>query len=184
MKRIILMIVVMMLAGCASTLPPKVSIDQDYNTMGVKTASVRMDCTAVKSEDVDVASIPDFCQMILSAAKSSIRKKSGYKIEDDYADLEINIKLEEVYGGNAAARFWIGLGAGKSAIVTLVDISRSGRVMAEGRLIETSTLPNVINNAWGNESLILQDAGIIGGRIADFVANPRDFDFKPDQPKY
>ncbi len=44
MKRVILMVtVVMMVTGCASTLPKKVSIDKDFNTTGVKTASVNMD---------------------------------------------------------------------------------------------------------------------------------------------
>lgn len=183
MKRIILMItVVMMVTGCASTLPRKVSIDKDFNATGVKTVSVKMDCTNVRLDNFDPASVPDFCQMLHAAAKASIRKKTGYTIAEGTTDMDINVKLEEMYGGSAAARFWVGLGAGRSVITTYVEIVRDGKVIAEGRLIETSTMPNIAGNAWSNEELITQDIGIIGGKIADFVANPRGLETKPEQP--
>jgi hypothetical protein len=121
--------------------------------------------------------------MLHAAAKASIRKKTGYKIAEGATDMDINVKLEEMYDGNAAARFWVGLGAGRSVITTYIDIVKDGKVIAEGRLIETSTMPNIAGNAWSNEELITQDIGIIGGRIADFVVNPRDFEAKPEQLK-
>ncbi len=182
MKRIIFALAVCtMLAGCVGTLPTKISVSNDFNTAGVKTALVRMDCANVKTDDIDPASVPDFCQMLHAAAKTSIRKKTGYKIADGAADLDINIKLEEIYGGNAAARFWVGMGAGRSAITTLVEIVKGGKVIAEGRLIETSTMPNIAGNAWSNDEMIIQDVGIIGGKIADFVANPKSFEAASEQ---
>jgi hypothetical protein len=173
-----------MLAGCVATLPPKVSIDNNYNALGVNTASVTMDCSNVKTDDINPASVPDYCQMLHSSTKASIRKKTGYDIIDDPADMDINIKLEEIYGGNAAARFIVGLGAGRSAITTFVSIAKDGKVIAEGRLGETSTLPNVAGRAWSNDEMIIQDIGILGGKIADFVVNPRDFEANPDGPGY
>jgi len=172
------------LAGCVSTLPPKISIDNNYNTLGVKSASVTMDCSSVRTNDIDPAAVPDYCQMLQSAAKASFRKKTGYNIIDDTADMDINIKLEEIYGGNATARFIVGLGAGRSAITALVSIAKEGRVIAEGRLGETSMLPNVTGKAWSNDQIILQDIGILGGKIADFAVNPRDFQANPDGPGY
>jgi hypothetical protein len=121
--------------------------------------------------------------MLHAAAKTSIRNKTGYKISESAADMDIKITLEQMLGGNAAARFLVGLGAGRSVITTYVDIVRDGRIIAEGRLVETSTMPNIVGNAWANEELIRQDIGIIAGKIADFVVNPRDFEAKPDQPK-
>jgi hypothetical protein len=182
MKRIILALLVgSMVSGCAASLPMKVSVDRDYNTRGVRTASVNMDCENVKTDDIDPASVPDFCQMLHASAKASIRKKAGFAIVEGPADLDINIKLEEMYGGNAAARFFVGLGAGRSVITSYITIMRDGKDIAEGRLVETSTMPNIAGNAWSNDQMIMQDIGIIGGKIADFVANPRDFDSRPDQ---
>lgn len=184
MKRIVLALLVSTtLTGCVGTLPTKVSIANDFNTTGVRTASVKMDCASVKTDDIDPASVPDFCQMLHASAKTSIRKKTGYTIVEGVTDLDINIRLEEIYGGNAAARFWVGMGAGRSAITTFVEVVKGGKVIAEGRLIETSTMPNLAGNAWSNDQMILQDVGIIGGKIADFVANPRSFEEKIEQIK-
>jgi hypothetical protein len=66
-------------------------------------------------------------------------------------------------------------------ITSYITIMRDGKDIAEGRLVETSTMPNIAGNAWSNDQMIMQDIGIIGGKIADFVANPRDFESKPDQ---
>lgn len=185
MNRIIMMVFAGVIsAGCVSTLPLKVSIDNNYNTLGVKTASVMMDCSNVKTDDIDPASVPDFCQMLHSAVNASIRKKTGYNIIDDPADIDISIKLEEMYGGNATARFMVGLGAGRSAITTFVSVAKDGQIIAEGRLGETSTLPNVAGRAWSNDEIITQDIGILAGKIADFVVNPRDFEANPDGPGY
>ena len=173
-----------MLAGCASTLPAKISVGNDFNTTGVKTASVRMDCSNVQLDDIDPAAVQDFCQMLHAAAKASIRIKTGYALAEGLSDMDITIKLEQMYGGNSVARFMVGLGAGRSVLTTYVDIARGGKVIAEGRLVETSTIPNIVGNAWTNEELIKQDIGIIAGKIADFVANPRDFEPRPEQPRY
>jgi len=173
-----------MLAGCTSTMPPKISIDNNYNTLGVKTAAVNMDCSNVKSDNIDPASVADYCQILNSAAKAAIRKKTGYTISDNPADLDIEIKLEEIYGGNAVARTMVGLGAGRSAITAFVGIAKDGKVIAEGRLIETSTLPDVVGNAWSNDEIIMHDLGTLGGKIADFVVNPRDFEEKQEGPGY
>ncbi len=183
MKRIILIMATMAITtGCVETLPPKVSIAKNFNTADVKTVSVKMDCTKAKIDDIDPASVPDFCQMLHAAVKTTIRKKTGYALTDSAADLNINIKLEEIYGGNAAARFWVGMCAGRSAITTLVDIVKDGKVIAEGRFTETSTMPNIAGNAWSNDEMIMQDTGIIGGRIAEFVANPKKFDSSLPRP--
>jgi hypothetical protein len=177
-RKLSILAAVVTLTGCASTLPPTVSIDKDFNTNGVKTVSVKMDCTNVRLDKINPSSIPDFCQMLQASAKTSIRRKTGYDIAEAGTDVDITIKLEEMYGGNAAARALVGFGAGRSVITTHIDMVRGGKVIAAGRLVETSTMPNIAGSAWSNEEMITQDVGIIGSRIADFVANPRDFEVK------
>ena len=185
MKLVILMVTMaVMLAGCASTLPPKVSVGNDFKTTGVKTISVKIDCTDTKTDDINPASVPDYRKMLIAATKASIREKTGYKIVENATDVDIKITLEQMVGGNAAARFLVGLGAGRSIITTYVDVVRNGKIIAEGRLIETSTIPNIVGSAWTKEELIKQDIGIIAGKIADFVADPRNFEAKPEKPKY
>jgi hypothetical protein len=173
MRQVILLLtVVLTTTGCASTLPPKYSIDMDFNTTGVKSLSVKMDCTNVKVDDIDPASVPDFCKRLQAAAKSSIGRKTGYEIREGSSDIDINIKLEEI---SASARFWVDMGAVSSVLTTCITIIKDGEVIAEKRIVETNTIPNITDNAWSNEEMINQYIGNMGGRIADFIAYPKDF---------
>jgi hypothetical protein len=123
--------------------------------------------------------------MLRVAAKASIRKNGGCRIDENAVGMDIKITLEKMYGDNdAAARFLVGLGADKSIITTHVDVVRDGRIIAEGRLIEKSAIPRIVGDPWANEKIITQDIEIVADRIADFVVNQRNFEPVPEQPNY
>lgn len=138
-----------------------------------------MDCENAQLDNVDPESIKDYCQMLLASVKTNLRSRADFKITETEPDIGVKVKLEEAYGGNAHARFWVGMGAGKSAITTLTTITKAGKEIAQGRIVETSTMPNMAVGTWSNESMILQDIGIIGKKIADFIISPSDFVEKP-----
>lgn len=173
------LVILFMLAGCAATLPPTASVDRDYNGADIKTVSVGLDCTRAVLNNVDTASVPDYCQMLLAATKTAVRRNTGFRIVDGPSDMDISLKLEEMNGGNASLRFWVGFGAGRSVITTRITMVKGGKTVAEGRLVETSTMPSLARGVWSNDEMINQDIGIISGRLADFVANPRDFENSP-----
>ena len=53
--------------------------------------------------------MPDFCQMLGSSANLAIKSKfPAWQVKDAEADAQIDILLEEIYGGSAQARFWVG----------------------------------------------------------------------------
>jgi hypothetical protein len=171
MKKLLLFfIAVFLLGGCTSTLSPIVKINDHYGRFN--SASIQMNCQHVRTDNINPDSIPDFCQMLQTMVKVSLRSKYDIKITDDKPDFKINLKIEEIYGGNAQTRFWVGFGAGKSAITTFVNVTKDDKSLAEGRLIETSTMPNLNSGMWSNEEVISQDIIIISNKIANFIIDP------------
>lgn len=162
----------MLITGCASTLPPKYSFDKYVDTTGVKSLSIKMDCTNVKVDDINAASVPDICRRLNAAAKLAIKNKTSYEIREGHSGIYIDIKLEEI---RASVRFWEDIGAVSSVLTTCITIIKDGEVMAEKRIVETGTIPNNTDNALSKEEMITQYIGNLGDRIADFIAYPNDF---------
>ncbi|MDA8429584.1 MAG: hypothetical protein M0T70_10055 [Geobacteraceae bacterium] len=165
-----------LITGCASTLPPQTIVNSGYNLEGIKTVSVSTHCPNPKLENIEASFVPDFCQMLGSSAKLAIKSRNPtWQLNDTNTDAQIDIQLEELYGGSAQARFWVGFGAGKTAITVYVKVKKDNAVLAEGRLTETSTMPNLNTGNWSNEELLAQDAPLISRKIADFIADPDSF---------
>jgi len=55
-----------------------------------------------------------------------------------------------------------------------VKILRNQQIIAEGRITETTTMPDLIGGTYSNEDAILQDAPRVANKIADFVVNPKN----------
>ena len=162
--------------GCAATLPAKAVVGSGYSLEGVKTVTVSTKCPDPKLDNIKPSFVPEYCQLLGSSVKLALKSKyPDWQLNDADADARVDILLEELYGGSAQARFWIGFGAGKTAITVYVTVTRNGSVRAEGRLTETSTMPNLNAGNWSNEELLSQDAPLISRRIADFVADPGSF---------
>ena len=163
-------------AGCATTLPIQSSVKSGYTLERVKVVSISTTCPSPKLDNVEPSFTTEYCPMLGSTVRLAIKSKfPSWQIRETDTDAQIEVILEELYGGSAQARFWVGFGAGKTATTVYVRVKQNGTVIAEGRLIETSTMPNVNTGNWSNESLLTQDAPLISRKVASFIANPEEF---------
>jgi hypothetical protein len=162
----------LILNGCASTLPDKVDVSKSYSLQGVKTYTLKTTCGDTQISNLDKAILPDYCQTLESNIKIALRDtNSEFRYELNSPDLSIDVNLEVLNGGSAAARFWVGFGAGRSITTVYIKVLKSGNIIAEGRITETTTMPN-LQTGISNESAILQDVPLIAKRIAAFVNDP------------
>lgn len=173
--KLMLVVMAVVLGGCASVPAPRLFIDNEFNPAGAKTVSVKVDCTETYVDNIDSKLLPDFCQMLEASTKAAIKTRTEYTVIGDPADMDIIVKLKELNGGNPSLRFFVGFGAGKSTIMVYTDIIQKNKIMAEARMIETATQVNPMMGLWSNESILHQDIPIISNDIADFVANPKEF---------
>lgn len=172
-KKIIILFLVLLTSGCASTLPEIAKINNNYSMDNIKTFSVNMDCSKTVLSDIQQNFAESYCQVLEGNIKLSLQKENPtWRFDKDNPDMMINATLEQVHGGSAAARFWIGFGAGRSVTTAYVKILKNNAIVAERRFTETTTMPNIASNNWSNEDAITQDAPLIAKKIAEFVHNP------------
>jgi hypothetical protein len=106
------------------------------------------------------------------------RENPNFQFEENSPDLKIRAILEQIHGGSAAARFWVGFGAGRSITTLYVTVEKNDKIIAERRFTETTTMPNIVSGAYANEDAIIQDAPLIARKIAEFVKDPVAFEEK------
>ncbi len=182
MKKIITLTIViasLYLVGCATTLPDKSAINDSYSIKGVKTFSSTLNCENTMVTGLSPDFLQNYCTMLGGNIKLAIQKENrNIKNDEKNPELVVQTTLEEVNGGNAATRFWIGFGAGRSVTTVYVKVVKNGKIIAERRITETTTMPDIIDNNYENEDAILQDSPLISRRIGKFVKNPIDFEKK------
>jgi hypothetical protein len=170
---LIWLIVLLSLIGCVATLPPKAEISKSYSLTGVKTYVIKTDCKNTNSSDIKPSFIATYCQVLDGNIKVAIQRTNPeFQYSDKESDITIETVLEEMHGGSAAARFLIGFGAGRSVTTVYVRIYKRETLMAERRITETTTMPNLATKTYENEDAILQDAPLLARKIAEFIADP------------
>ena len=124
----------------------------------------------IASKNWGTSVIENYCSILESNIKLSLqRKNQNWHHDRETPEIIIETALEQIRGGSAAARLWIGLGAGRSVTTVHIKILKNNEVIAERRFNETTTLPNIASDSWSNEDAILQDAHLIADKIAKFV---------------
>jgi hypothetical protein len=180
MKKIYTVIIFLSLLhslGCASTLPDKRVIHDSYSIADVKTFGSVLNCENTKLTDIRPDFIKNYCQVLASNIKLALQRElPNLEYRENNPDLSVQSTLEEINGGSAAARLLIGFGAGRSITTVYVNISKNGKIIAEGRITETTTMPNVLTSNYANEDAILQDAPLIASRVGKFVKDPASFE--------
>ena len=169
--------------GCTATLPAKVKFDPSYSLEGVKTVSIQTHCEDALIVDVDPAFKDGYCDALTANIKLAIKRKMRVTTTENEPDLMVDTKLEEIRGGSAAARFWVGFGAGRSVTTVYVKIIRNQHIIAESRITETTTMPDVVGGSFSNEDAILRDAHLVANKVANFVVNPKNEGAK-EEPEY
>lgn len=163
--------------GCAPTLPSKSVVNDAYSLEGVKTFSSVVDCENVQITELKTDFSKDYCQVLAGNIKISLQRENpGLTYDESHPDLVVQTTLEEIHGGSAAARFWVGFGAGRSITTVYVKVIKLGVTIAERRITETTTMPNLVTSNFSNEDAILQDATLLARRIGRFVKDPVNFE--------
>lgn len=76
MKKIILLLTVFVIYGCASKLPEQAEISNDYSIQNIKTFSVNMDCTKVQTSDIGINFIESYCPILEGNIKLALQMKN------------------------------------------------------------------------------------------------------------
>lgn len=165
-----------LVGGCTTALPPKAIVSDDYSLLGVESYSLTLSGEGV---DLDPSLGAEFLANYLLALEGNLRvamcsraPEYRYAARDD-ADLSIDVSLETLQGGSAAARFWIGYGAGQTVSTVYVRIRRDGRLVAEGRVTETTSLVDIWSGNYANDQAIMQDCPRLAQAVVEFVSGPR-----------
>jgi hypothetical protein len=174
---VIILISSMLFAGCASTLPAKFDVKSNYSLLGVKSFVIKAQCDKASLDpSLNKSFAANYCQMLEGAVKMELsRTNRDFQYVPAGGDLNVDIVLEMLDGGSAAARFWVGFGAGRSVSTVFVRISRGTETLAEARITETTTMPNMVTNQWTNEDALMQDVPLVARSIAAFVNDPEKY---------
>ena len=172
-----LLVSITMMASCASTLPPKLDVKSNYSLLGVKSCVITTQCDkATIDPSINKSFAANYCQMLEGAVKMELsRTNRDFQYVQAGGDLNVDIVLEVLDGGSAAARFWVGFGAGRSISTVFVRVTRGAEPLAEARITETTTMPNMLTNQWTNEDALMQDVPLMARSIAAFVNDPEKY---------
>lgn len=167
---------ILMISGCASKLPETSIIEEGYSSGAIKTYALNVDCSQAEVTDLQPNFPETYCQVLEGNLKLAISQENpGWTYKEEGYDLLVESKLEQIHGGSAAARFWIGFGAGRSVTTLNVKLSQDGQLVAERRFNETTTMPNIISDNWTNEDAITQDAPLVAKKVASFIKDPVEY---------
>jgi len=176
---VIFFFAIIIIVGCAATLPDERAIQNNYSIADVKTFSSALNCENTKVTAVRPDFIQGYCQVLQANLKMALKRENpNFQFEENSPDLKIKAILEQIHGGSAAARFWIGFGAGRSITTIHITVEKNDKIIAERRFTETTTLTNIMTGNYANEDAIIQDAPLIAKKIAEFVEDPVAFDEK------
>lgn len=179
----IIFITILFLIGCTATLPQKAEISRSYSLQGLKSYALKLNSEKTNIDPSFSKSFASaYCQMLEGSIKLSLQKTNPeFQYTNTSSDLNIDVTIEELHGGSAAARFWIGFGAGRAVSTVYVRVLKGQELLAEGRITETTTMTNLITGNYSNEDALMQDVPPLAGKIAAFVNDPLKFK-KDNQP--
>jgi hypothetical protein len=165
---------IVLFAGCTAALPPKTEISSSYSIVGLKTYTLKTSCEQANVDPaIDQTFLSGYCQMLQGSTKLALQKVNpALKYTEANSDMNIDVALEELHGGNAAARFLIGFGAGRSVSTLFVRVFKAQELMAESRITETTTFTNLMTGTYENEDALMQDVPLLARKIAEFVNDP------------
>ncbi|OPY88220.1 MAG: hypothetical protein A4E71_00595 [Smithella sp. PtaU1.Bin162] len=184
-KNILILLSVILIMGCTATLPQKMEISKNYSLLGAKSYSLKIDNSKANIDpNLNKNFLSGYTQLLESNVKMALLKIAPeLNYINDNSDISIEINIEEIHGGSAAARFWVGFGAGRSVSTVFVKVFKKGEIQAEARITETTTLTNLATGNYSNEDALMQDVPLISRNIAEFISNPSEYKEKNNPNK-
>ena len=103
--KVLLALATFIFIGCASTLPDKISIKENYSLLNVKTCVIKAQCDKVDLDpSLSKSFAGNYCQILEGAVKMALSKTNSsfqYVPNPDEADLNINkLMTWQAYGSN------------------------------------------------------------------------------------
>jgi hypothetical protein len=173
MRRWIVWIGILFLTGCASALPDKTFVTPDYSLAGIQMVEVRTTCNDVEVSDVRATFVRGYCENLQAGFKLALKNKfPEFQMVEAGGDLVMDLTLEQLHGGSDTKRFWIGFGAGRSVSTTYLKLLKGGKIIAEKRFVETTTMPDILTGASSNEEALMRDIPLLTRKMTDFVNRP------------
>ena len=173
MKRWLICMAVLLLTGCASTLPEKTFVAPDYSLKGTQMVEVRTTCDDVEMSDINSSFLKGYCQSLHNGFVVALKNKfPNLHAVKAGGDLVMNVTLEQLHGGSDTWRFWIGFGAGRSVTTTSLKMLADGQMIAEKRFVETTTMPDILTGSESNEDALMRDIPLLTRKMVDFVDRP------------
>ncbi len=173
MQRWIVCAGILLLTGCAATLPEKTFVGFNYSLKGVQTVEIRSTCENVETSDIRPTFLRGYCENLHSGFKMAVRNKfPEFKMVETGGDLVMDLTLEQLHGGSATTRFWVGFGAGRSVSTVALKILKGHEVIAEKRFVETTTMPDIIHSTSSNEDVLIRDIPLLSRKIVAFIERP------------
>jgi len=185
MRKIFLILISVIFMGCTAALPQKMEIDKNYSLLGVKSYSLKIDNSKTNIDpNLNKNFLSGYTQLLEGNVKMALLKEvPELHHSNDNSDISIEINIEEIHGGSAAARFWVGFGAGRSVSTVFVKVFKKGAIQSEARITETTTLTNLATGNYSNEDALMQDIPLISRNIAEFIRNPSEYKEKDNPNK-
>lgn len=173
-KNSVIFIAILFLIGCTATLPRKTEIRSQYSLHDLKSYTLKLNSEKANVDpSFNKSFAGSYCQMLEGSIKLSLQKTNPeFQYSTGNSDLLIDVTLEELHGGSAAARFWIGFGAGRTVSTVYVRVLKGQELMAESRITETTTMTNLVTGNYSNEDALMQDVPQLARKITEFVNDP------------
>ncbi len=92
------------------------------------------------------------------------------------SDVAITLEVLDIEGGNAALRFWIGLGTGATQSVAKVSTAdKAGKTLASGKISEQTSCP-IGACTETNDEMVRRNLQQLAAEIVAFVLNPAQYE--------
>ncbi len=179
---LIWLIPVFLLAACR---PPVASVsryDEAFSLQGVNSYALILHCDEADITELDDAYVEKYCQFLQNQLTAAIEKQypEWQRVANlrfaDRADLYIDARLEQLYGGNQFLRFLPTFEAGRTMLTVNFDFYRNKRFMAQRRLTEITRRIHFEDEKYTNEEAIDEDSKIMATYLVQFMSNPKAFD--------
>ena len=146
----------------------------EYSFLGVRSFHVSVDCTKAREMNVYKGFTEDFCPVLENTVRIIMKERHPrLSYRDTDADLNVQISLEDVNGGNAGLRK-SGLGAGNTLIGIFIRISKKDQVVAQTRFDMKSKSDDPFFGDRSNESALIRAARGVAKFVSDFVDSPKE----------
>lgn len=172
-----------LLLACRPPVKPVSEQQPEYSIADIKTVSVQLDCEKADITELDPAYVEPYCEHLRDLLKQAIHQKfPDWKLlrwyQNKEADLFIDARLEQLYGGNQFLRFLPTFEAGRSMLTVNFDIYKKGVKIAQRRLTEITRRIHFEDEKYTNEEAIEVDSNIMAGYLAAYLQDPIAFNKK------